>query len=682
MRISFVRCASALRSVLTMSFAIAGLLVTPLAASSQGLDHKAFEELFGEPVTTSATGKPQRASDVPVAMNIITAEQIRRSGAHDLAEVLARFTSLDVMQYGATDFNVTARGYAAPNTPRMLVLVNGRQVYRDDYGRVSWSNIPVQLSEIRQIEVVRGPNSALFGYNAGAGVINIITFDPAHERVSSLTTRIGNGQYREVSGAVTVPVGEYSGLRLSAGLRRERAWQGGYSSYETVFNSDQDPRRSQASADGRFQIRDGIRLSLDASYSRSVSGELQLPGIVVPWDLKSWSIRSGLTMDSASGLWEVSLYHNALDAALAGVPTNTQGVTVVQLSNTAKLGTAHILRPMLEFRRNDIAGSDGTGGDGSLLSVPNTRTSYNVLAAGMMWNWAIRPNLESTAALRYDQLSSQAEGYDAVAGISSADAAYERNWKTWSWNAGLVWKATEIDIFRLGAARGVVLPSDYDLSAYSPVPLLGLTVFGNPLLKPTTVDNYDLEYRRRVALIDGQASITGFFQNNRGINTSLGAFPSLVSQDDRPRLMPYGIGTSHAYGAEVSLTGKLQSSWDWGAEYRFTMVETDRNPSYADFSGASPKHLLSARGGWGIGRLRIDLYGRYATEMRGYRIRERGILPVEVGDYASLSGRVGLRVSEAVTAAMEANSILNERQRQSIGIDAERRVYFSLRAAF
>ena len=62
--------------------------------------------------------------------------------------------------------------------PRLLVLINGRQVYLDDYGRTAWQTLPVQIDEIRQIEVVKGPNSALFGFNAMGGVINIITFDP------------------------------------------------------------------------------------------------------------------------------------------------------------------------------------------------------------------------------------------------------------------------------------------------------------------------------------------------------------------------------------------------------------------------------------------------------------------------------------------------------------------------
>jgi iron complex outermembrane receptor protein len=68
----------------------------------------------------------------------------------------------------------------------LLVLLNGQQVYLDDLGRTQWYTLPVELDEIRQIEIVKGPNTALFGFNAASGVINIITYDPAHESITQL----------------------------------------------------------------------------------------------------------------------------------------------------------------------------------------------------------------------------------------------------------------------------------------------------------------------------------------------------------------------------------------------------------------------------------------------------------------------------------------------------------------
>ena len=66
------------------------LLLATGAARAQQMDYSSLQSLFGEPVTTSAVGKPQRISDVPMAMDIITAEDIRRSGARNIPQVLQR----------------------------------------------------------------------------------------------------------------------------------------------------------------------------------------------------------------------------------------------------------------------------------------------------------------------------------------------------------------------------------------------------------------------------------------------------------------------------------------------------------------------------------------------------------------------------------------------------------------
>jgi outer membrane receptor for ferrienterochelin and colicins len=143
-------------------------------ALAQSMDYGPLEALFGEPVTISATGLPQRAGDVPADMEIITQDDIRRSGADNIPDVLRFVAGLDVRSYGVLSQEVAIRGYSQVPNPRLLVTVNGRQVYIDDYGYAAWSALPVQLEEIRQIEIVKGPNSALFGFNAVSGVINIL----------------------------------------------------------------------------------------------------------------------------------------------------------------------------------------------------------------------------------------------------------------------------------------------------------------------------------------------------------------------------------------------------------------------------------------------------------------------------------------------------------------------------
>src|ERR1700722_17787528 len=166
-------------------------LSVTVPAAAQSVDYQALEQLFGEPVTTSVTGKPQRATDAPANIEIITQDDIRRSGATTIPDVLQFIPGLDVRRDGFASADVGMRGYNRVANPHLMVLVNGRQVYMPDYGRILWATIPVQLAEIRQIEVIKGPNSALYGFNAVDGVINIITYDPIDDRVNTATAAGG-----------------------------------------------------------------------------------------------------------------------------------------------------------------------------------------------------------------------------------------------------------------------------------------------------------------------------------------------------------------------------------------------------------------------------------------------------------------------------------------------------------
>lgn len=201
------------------------ILASATTVSAQSIDYGAMQQLFNEPVTTSATGSPQRSTEAPAAMEIISAADIERSGAADLPTLLGRVAGLDVLNWGAAGADVSVRGYDQAMSPRLLVLINGRQVYLDHYGYTAWATLPVQLHEIRQIEVVKGPNSALFGFNAVGGVVNIITFNPKFDNARSVTVRGGAHGFGEVSLIHSFKLGERFSARVSAGASQEDEWK-------------------------------------------------------------------------------------------------------------------------------------------------------------------------------------------------------------------------------------------------------------------------------------------------------------------------------------------------------------------------------------------------------------------------------------------------------------------------
>ena len=78
-------------------------------------------------------------------------------------------------QLSARDVNITARGATSTLATSQLALVDGRSVYLDFFGMVMWDLVPTNPNEIKQIEVIRGPASAVWGANAMSGVVNVIT---------------------------------------------------------------------------------------------------------------------------------------------------------------------------------------------------------------------------------------------------------------------------------------------------------------------------------------------------------------------------------------------------------------------------------------------------------------------------------------------------------------------------
>ncbi|MDX6655016.1 MAG: hypothetical protein QOH18_2221, partial [Solirubrobacterales bacterium] len=337
---------------------VAGFATLVLAAPAlaQSLDYDTLEQIFHEPITASATGQPQRASDAPASMEIITQEEIQRSGAINIPDVLQYVAGVDVRRYGIADTEVGIRGYNQPFNPRLLVMVNGRQVYSDDYGHVAWPTIPVQLAEIRQIEVIKGPNSALYGFNAVSGVINIITYNPLRDKVNTVTVSGGTQGYLAGSAVATGQIGDRAGLRLSIGGFRANDFQAGsLSSMDAA--SRQGPEVGAFNLDARGRLVPGVEVFAEASMGDSRYAEKDFAGAFDTLFSRTNSLRIGVNADTTIGLINISAYRNE---QLISVGTATpvgrgwvnEDVYVLQASDTAKLGSDHTVRIGTEYRNN------------------------------------------------------------------------------------------------------------------------------------------------------------------------------------------------------------------------------------------------------------------------------------------------------------------------------------------
>jgi iron complex outermembrane receptor protein len=196
------------------------------AAAADQPTGAALEELrfLKEETVSIAARHEQPISQAPSNVYVITDEDIRQSGATDLPTVLRRIPGLEVMQMSGADINVSVRGDNQPFANKILVLVDGRSIYVDVQGVVFWKAIPVTLPEIKRIEVLKGPASAVYGFNAFDGIINIITKSP--EEMKGTTLQFGGGEFGTIT-ASAIQAGTMGkfGYRLSVGHDQNQQWR-------------------------------------------------------------------------------------------------------------------------------------------------------------------------------------------------------------------------------------------------------------------------------------------------------------------------------------------------------------------------------------------------------------------------------------------------------------------------
>ncbi len=358
--------------------------VTAGDARAQVIDYGELEAVFGEPVTVSATGKPERQSDTPVNMEILTAEDIRRSGAVDIPGVLRGLAGIDLWRFSPYFADVSVRGYNQPFASRLLTLINGRQVYVDILGWTPWSAMPVELDQIRQIEVIKGPSSALYGFNAVGGVINIITYGPlddAQAQTGTVRVRGGTSAHRQVSAGASAQLGDRAGIRISAGAYDARD----FSSAEGLPLATRDPRRRSLSADGMLRFGRSATLGLEftASDSSDRAAGTFFEALRLRQDSRSAKVTA--TADTRLGLVDGAVYRNwfDLDVERQGVESVSKNrLTVARVQDLFKIGSRNSLRVGGEFRHSVTPASAMVGGRSPSMCPPSPGCGSTPSATG------------------------------------------------------------------------------------------------------------------------------------------------------------------------------------------------------------------------------------------------------------------------------------------------------------
>jgi iron complex outermembrane recepter protein len=170
-KLRILRSAALALSLAALAVQLSAQAVAPDTAIG-GLKQMSVEQLMDIEVT-SVTKEPEALLEADSAIQVITGDQISRSGASSIPEALELADNLDVAQKNSHDWAISARGFNTALANKLLVLMDGRTVYTPLYSGVFWDVQDYLLEDIDRIEVISGPGGTLWGANAVNGVINI-----------------------------------------------------------------------------------------------------------------------------------------------------------------------------------------------------------------------------------------------------------------------------------------------------------------------------------------------------------------------------------------------------------------------------------------------------------------------------------------------------------------------------
>lgn len=394
----------------------------------------------------SASRRVERLVDTPVSIYVITAEDIRRSGATSIYEALRLAPNLAVVQGDSNQYVATARGGLAGTANKMLMLIDGRTVYSPLFSGVFSDAQFVFLEDVERIEVVSGPGSTLYGTNAVNGVISVITKSAA--RTAGTLVSAGVGEYDRSAGArhgftagegdarAYVRYQERDERRLAsgasardaaecwlAGARYDRHWEGGsLTGQAEAYRADVDNLGgfrplSGGHVLGRYRTRQfGGDLLVQAYYDRT---EREHRGSFAEVrDIADVESQMGSTWGSHQVVWGGN-YRESRDrtvttTALGFVPEGrTLRLSSLYAQDTWQVGRGLHLIFGVRAEHNDYTG---------LEWLPNARISYAPAPDQLAWG-AITRTVRSPSRLDRELVVPGAPPYLLVPGRFQSEIA-------------------------------------------------------------------------------------------------------------------------------------------------------------------------------------------------------------------------------------------------------------------
>lgn len=589
------------------------------ARSPASLARLSIEEL-AEIEVSSVSKRPERLADAAASVFVITADDIRRSGATTLPEVLRLAPNLQVARASSSGYAISARGFNGSSANKLLVMIDGRSVYTPLHSGVFWDTQDVMVRDIERIEVVSGPGGTLWGANAVNGVINVVTRSSRDTLGTLANATAGTGE-RSIALRHGRALGSDAALRLYARSQRfdasERAdgvaLRNAWRRHQVGFRADGGKPAA------------GWRLHGDA-----YEGAAQQPG-APDRKVSGANLLAGLSRELGErSSVRAQLYLDTYERKQPGLFSQKLDTFDVDVQHQVSLGTGHELLWGGGLREH----RDHTEGGALLAFVPNNSrlTLANVFAQDTM---AFGERLKLTLGLKLE--------HNNYTGLEVQP------------NARVAWKVGKQALLWGAVSRAVRTPSRLDRDFFVFVnlaPPYGGRLLGGPLFESERLTAFELGYRAQ-PMPSLSYAVTGFVHDYDRLR-------SVEPNGSGAFVLGNGVrGRTH--GLEAWASYQVSPAWRVDAglnllRQRFRFAAGSADPGSPSAGGNDPKHQFLLRSSWSLPRdVGLDV-----------GLRKIGALPnPQVPGYVVVDARLGWQVMPGLELSLAAFNLLDERHAES-----------------
>ncbi|MCX7284881.1 MAG: TonB-dependent receptor [Novosphingobium sp.] len=609
--------------------------------------------------STSVAKKRQRVSDSTAAVYVITQDEIRRSAAPTIPDLLRGVPGVEVGHLANGAYAVSIRGFNSRLTNSLLVMVDGRSQFISTISGVFWDQLMVPMSDIERIEVVRGPGAALWGANSSNGVINIITKHSADSGGTSVDLRSGLRQ-QDVSISHgerlsdTLSYRAYGSYRHDDGLVNAqgddigRRWAGGSGGMRLDFEPDERNAYTFQAEYGEGRFDTPFRLVSTNLFAPGYF-QFQAENVFKSFNvLGRWTRRQSDTFD-----WSLQTQYNRLDRTEFG------GVGVRWQLADIDLG--------LHWRASEV--HDVSFGVGArLLHDDISQTPYvrfDTLSATDRWiSGYLQDDITLIPEVLRVTLGTKVENNNFTGfEIQPSARVFLRPARHLS-----LWGAV---------SRAVRTPSRFERNAHLSlfVALPGEPNNPTPLPVYTTLNG--VNDRNPEVLIAYEAGarvnlggnwsfdVAGYFNDYSSLTVNVPTGANLLFVPNVP--FPLGLavdvgfldtGTAKTWGGEATLAGNVLPWWKATLNYSHFNFKLGIDPSAGAPSsllfplGYSPRNQIALRNNFDIGdAVSIDTQLRYVGRL------EQGNIPA----YATADLRLTYRLSNGAELSLVGTNLLQDR---------------------